>query len=198
MPRLITLIIMFLIAGLFGWLVPLKTLFNAFSSLITALSIISAAVFVRLNRGMPSFEWKSADPKKRSHLTSAILDLTKEYVGIIALNGILLSFLIVLTTIGNQEVLIWPHIVQRIISSSLGALIILCIIRMSYVTWRDYDIVHLQKELIDATAHDDDCTQQTKTAAEKIKNIQSSGLKTFSNPLLNHGMIDYFLLCTFL
>ncbi|WP_182356460.1 hypothetical protein [Komagataeibacter europaeus] len=183
MSRSITLIAMFLAACIFGWRVPLETLFNAFSSLTTALSIVSAAVFVRLNRGMPSFEWKSADPKKRSHLTSAILELTKEYVGIIAINGILLSILIILTTYGKPSIAEWSHPIQRITSGLIGGLITLCVIRMSYVTWRDYDIVHLQKELIDATAHDDDSSQQENSATEKLQNIQSAGLKKFpTNP----------------
>ena len=58
MARWLTIIPVSGLAALFGWGVPLVRLFDAFQPMIVALSIMIAAIFVRLNRGMPTLEWK--------------------------------------------------------------------------------------------------------------------------------------------
>ena len=87
MARTLTIAVTLLAAGLFAWAVPLVRLFGAFQPLIVALSIMVAAVFVRLNRGMPTLEWKSLDPVKRKDLTASIVRVTTEYGWIIGING---------------------------------------------------------------------------------------------------------------
>jgi hypothetical protein len=52
---------------------------------MVALSIMAAALFIRLNRGMPALEWKSLEPDNRKSLTAAIVRLSKEYGWIIAI-----------------------------------------------------------------------------------------------------------------
>ena len=64
MGRVITILLTAAFTVLFGWVVPLVHLFDAFQAMTVAFSIIIAAVFVRLNRGMPSLEWKSLEPIK--------------------------------------------------------------------------------------------------------------------------------------
>ncbi len=47
------------------YFVPLAYALEASQPLSVAATIILAAVFVRLNRGMPTLDWKSVDPKER-------------------------------------------------------------------------------------------------------------------------------------
>ncbi len=71
--------------------------------MIVILSVMIAAIFVRLNRGMPSLEWRSLEPEKRKILTTKIVELSDEYVWIVALNGIALVALVSLVVIGKVE-----------------------------------------------------------------------------------------------
>jgi hypothetical protein len=53
----------------------------------------------------------------------------------------------------------------------------LCVARMSYVIWRDLDIVQLQKQLIDASAARDEAEADVKSSTAKIADIRAAGLK---------------------
>lgn len=183
MARWATIIAVVVSAGLFGWAVPLLRLFDAFQPLITALSIMVAAVFVRLNRGMPTLEWKSADPEQRKELTSQIVVLSKEYGWIIALNAAVLLGLVTLSVVGKDEVAMhWPVEVQRLTAFAIGGSGALCIARMAYVVWRDIDVVQLQKRLIDSTASREAVEQQDKIASEKVSSIRASGIRKVDIP----------------
>ena len=57
MIRALNIFVSFASAGLFSWAIPLERLFGAFQPLMIALSIMVAALFIRLNRGMPTLEW---------------------------------------------------------------------------------------------------------------------------------------------
>ncbi len=178
MARWCTIFAVFLSAGLFGWAVPLLRIFGAMQPMITALSIMVAAVFVRLNRGMPSLEWKSVEPNERQVLTTQIVSLAKEYASLIAINATVLLGLVALTAVGRDDVAaIWPQWVQRLTSGLIGALGTLCIARMAYVIWRDIDVVSLQKRLIDGVATDEMIAFETKSADDKIASIKASGLR---------------------
>jgi hypothetical protein len=63
MAWVLTIVWVLGLATLFAWNVPLLRLFDAFQPMVVALSIMVAAVFVRLNRGRPALEWKSLDLK---------------------------------------------------------------------------------------------------------------------------------------
>jgi hypothetical protein len=56
----------------------------------------------------------------------------------------------------------------------------LSVARMAYVIWRDYDVVKLQKYLIDASAARDASELETRASAEKIANIRSAGLRSIA------------------
>lgn len=177
MARTITIVVTLAAAGLFAWLVPLVRLFDAFQPMITALSIMVAAVFVRLNRGMPTLEWKSLDPEKRKELTAAIVRVATEYGWIIGINATVLAGLVTLAVIGKTDAGFWPGWVDRVVSSSIGALVSLCGARMAYVVWRDIDIVRLQKRLIDETAGRETKGREAAVADEKVANIRAAGLR---------------------
>lgn len=177
MVRAITIIVTLGMAGVFAWAVPLSRLFDAFQPLIVAFSIMVAAVFVRLNRGMPTLEWKSLDPKEREGLTTAILGVTVEYGWIIGINASALVGLVTLSAIGEADACLWPDWAQRIISGSIGGLACLCAARMSYVVWRDIDIVRLQKHLIDGAASRESDQFNHALADEKIARIKQAGIQ---------------------
>jgi hypothetical protein len=163
--------------ALFFKYVALITLFGAFPPITVALSIMEAAILVRLNRGMPTLDWKSLETGERSRLTAAIVDLTKEYLVIGAVNAILLALLISLTAIGQESIKLWPIQTGKITSSVVGTLLALCLARMGYVVWRDFDIVRLQKTLIDAAGVRERREREGAAAEKKIADIRISGLR---------------------
>jgi hypothetical protein len=144
--------------------------------MVVALSVIVAAIFVRLNRGMPSLEWKSLEREKRTILTTKIVELSKEYVAIVAITGIALIALVTLVVIGKDAISVLSATVQKLISAGVGTLFSLCLARMSYVVWRDCDIMELQKYLIDNVTERDERELETKSANAKIAAIKSAGL----------------------
>jgi hypothetical protein len=177
MARATNIVVTLLAAGLFAWAVPLGRLFGAFQPLIVALSIMVAAVFVRLNRGMPSLEWKSLDPDKRKDLTASIVNLTTEYGWIIGTNAVALAGLVTLSVIGTTDAASWPDGVRRAVAGTVGGLVALCAARMAYVVWRDIDIVRLQKRLIDGAASRETNQREKALAAEKVANIRSANVR---------------------
>jgi len=182
MARMGTIAVTILAAGLFGWAIPLARVFSAIQPVTVALSIMVAAVFVRLNRGVPSLEWKSLDPTKRKDLTASILNVTTEYGWIIGLNATALACLITLTAIGHGDAAQWPLWIRRSVSGGFGALIALCTARMAYVVWRDIDIVRLQKRLIDEAANKEEVERQRAVAEERVSNIRSANVRPVEVP----------------
>lgn len=177
MARMITIVVTLVAAGLFAWAVPFARLFGAFQPLIVALSIMVAAVFVRLNRGMPALEWKSLDPDKRQDLTASIVKVTIEYGWIIGINAVALAGLVTLSVIGAPEAIGWPEWIRRVASGSVGGLISLCAARMTYVVWRDIDIVRLQKRLIDGSAGSESLDRERALAEIKVMEFKSANVR---------------------
>ncbi len=177
MARAPTIVLTLIVAGLFAWAVPLMRLFVAFQPLVVALSIMVAAVFVRLNRGMPTLEWKSLDPDKRKDLTASIVSVTTEYGWIIGINAVALIGLVALSVIGAEDVALWPEEARRTVASVVGGLVTLCASRMAYVVWRDIDIVRLQKRLIDGAASKESEEREFALADEKVARIRGANVR---------------------
>ncbi|MCK8788184.1 hypothetical protein M0638_27935 [Roseomonas sp. NAR14] len=168
-------------AAFFGYAVDLLHLLPALQPIVVGLSIMAAAVFVRLNRGMPTLDWKTLEPRQRSNLTAAIVSLTAEYGAILAMMGITLVALVTITTLGVDYVkLNWSKEMRSYASSFIGALLSLCASRMAYVIWRDYDIVRLQKILIDKAGEKESTENQQKASSEKVVAMKSAGLRRIS------------------
>lgn len=167
-------------AALFGWGVPLLRLFDAFQPMIVALSIMLAAILVRLNRGMPTLDWKSLEPEERSRLTASIVALTKEYAYIVGIKAVLITTLVSLTVV-KEEAKLWGDWTGRGVSAAIGALAALSVARMGYVIWRDYDIVRLQKKLIDASGVREKLEAETKASSQRVADIRSAGLRKISS-----------------
>lgn len=177
MARMTTIVATLVGAGLFAWAVPLARLFGVFQPLIVALSIMVAAVFVRLNRGMPTLEWKSLDPEKRKDLTASIVSVTTEYGWIIGINAAALAGLVALSAIGIADAAVWPENVRRAVAGTVGGFAALCTARMAYVVWRDIDIVRLQKRLIDGAASREADEQERALADSKVASIRAANVR---------------------
>lgn len=182
MARVGTIIVVLVAGLLFGWAVPLSRIFSAIQPISVALSIMIAAVFVRLNRGMPTLEWKSVDPDGRKKLTASVLELTKEYGAIIGVGAVALVGLVTLSAIGKEDAARWTFLVQRLVSGSLGAVVSLCVARMSYVVWRDIDVVRLQKHLIDGLGDKESLEREDALAGTKVADIRSAGVRRVEVP----------------
>jgi hypothetical protein len=172
-----TIIVTFLVGGLFAWAVPLMRLFGAFQPLTVALSIMVAAVLVRLNRGMPTLDWKSLDPAGRKTLTASVVTVVIEYGWIIGISATVLAGLVALSVVGAQDAALWPEWIQRSVSGAVGGLVTLCAARMAYVVWRDIDIVRMQKHVIDEAASREADERQRVLADEKVTSIRAANLR---------------------
>ena len=178
MVRALTLIFVAGVVVIFWAFVPLERLFDAFQPMVVALSVIIAAIFVRLNRGMPTLEWKSLERQKRTELTARIVELSKEYVAIVAINGTALIALVTLVVAGKDHTMANLSVpIQKGVAAGVGALFSLCLARMAYVVWRDCDIMELQKYLIDNAAERDDKELEIKAAEQKLLNMKGAGLR---------------------
>lgn len=178
MARFFTLAFTVLMAGVFAWGVPLDRLFGAIQPLIVAFSIMVAAVFVRLNRGMPTLEWKSLEPARRKQLTTSILSLAVEYGWIIGINAVALAGLLAISVIGVDIACSWPGWGRRLVAGIVGGVVALCTARMAYVVWRDIDIVRLQKSLIDDLAEAEATKADIDSAEKKVATMRSAGIRT--------------------
>lgn len=177
MAQLATILMTVLVALAFGLGVPLENVARVLQPTTVALSIVTAAVFVRLNRGMPSLDWKSLDIDERKNLTSEIVSLTLEYTRIVALNFLILVICVAGSIYGPEDRHNFPDLVSRVLSAGMGFLLALAAARMSYVVWRDYDIVKLQKKLIDGAGEKERIELETKSAVTNIEAMRTAGLK---------------------
>lgn len=189
MRRWATIVLCLGIGGAFAWGVPLNKLFDALSLVSNALAIIAAGLLVRLNRTMPSLEWKSIDPDQRQRLTAQIVGLTREYLVILALVAAFIGVVVTLIAIGKDGlfgtppqphhavVQGWPSWLHRTLSGVVGLGISLIVVRMGYVVWRDYDIVRLQKTVIDTAAAKEQLSAQQSAADTKVAAMTSANLK---------------------
>ena len=182
--RLATIVMVALGAVSFWTFVSLPRLIEGFSSMTVVFSITAAAVLVRLNRGMPTLDWKSLKPNERRRLTQHILSITKEYVVVLATVGILLVALVALTVVGKDVVVGtatvpgWPSLVKKGISTVVGGLSTLALLRMMYVVWRDYDVVRLQKALLDDAGLREEKEQEAEAGKRRLADIRSSRVNT--------------------
>ena len=178
MAQIATILIVAAGGLLFGLFVPLARLYQALPQMVTALSIMAAALLVRLNRGMPAIDWKSVEPKARKKLTGQMQGITGEYVVILAIAAVLTALLVILQVLGSDYInATWLDGTKRAMAAIVGGLVALSITRMGYVVWRDYDIVRTQRAVLDAAADADQAEHEVELADKKIAAIKGAGLR---------------------
>lgn len=177
MLRLATIFAVLTIGAVFAFGVPLPNVMLANGQATVALSIMTAAIFVRLNRGMPTLDWKPLTADERKRLTAAVLSLTGEYTFIVGLNAALLVMLVVCSVYDSSYWLAFPEWMARSVSGLVGGLLALAASRMGYVVWRDYDVVRLQKVLIDQSGEREEVERQAKVAAQAVEAMRQTSLR---------------------
>jgi len=167
---------MLLLAFVFWRWMTLDRLVDILQPLIVALSIMAAALLVRLNRGMPTLDWKSLEIAERKNLTQKIVELSREYMVVLALQAVTLAALLVLVVNKTSSFDSVPYGSKGVLAG-LGALLGLCICRMAYIVWRDLDIVRLQRKLIDDSADREAIEKASADALANVTSIRASGLR---------------------
>jgi hypothetical protein len=179
MVRVLTICVTFFGAGVFWRWVPPDQFSKLVQPLIVALSIMAAGLLVRLNRGMPTLDWKSLDPNERKMLTQRVVELTREYSLMLLLQALALIDLLVLVVASPDQL---STNGQHAAFAVTGALLGLCLARMAYVVWRDLDIVNLQKKLIDDAADQETLKKAQEDARSNVAAIRASGLRPGPKP----------------
>ncbi len=165
------------VAVIAGWQIDVARLFNVFPPIVVCLSIMAAAVFVRLNRGMPTLDWKSLTGSDRKRITSAIEGLSLEYIGVLAINAFAILMLIVASGLGPKDAIALPSQLQSIFVAAFVGTVLLAVYRMAYVVWRDYDIIKLQRKLIDDAVDRETNDLEKKEAENRLAEMRSANLK---------------------
>jgi hypothetical protein len=179
--RLLNICAMAVIGFAFSRWMTLALLKDILQPLIVAISIMAAALLVRLNRGMPTLDWQSLEVAERKVLTHRVVELSREYMFVLALQFITLVILLALSLTKDTAFNGWPY-GPAVVLGALGAVLGLCISRMAYIVWRDTDIVKLQKKLIDDSADRQAIEKASQDALTTVNAIRNSGLKDHSKP----------------
>jgi hypothetical protein len=166
-------------ASLFASYLTRDDLLVILQPLVVALSIMAAALLVRLNRGMPTLDWKSLEASERKILTSKIVKLTREYMVVLAVHAFTLVVLLIFPIPGTKHL---SSSTQFVLLALVGGLVGLAISRMAYIVWRDYDVVRLQKKLIDESADREAVNKASEEALSKVTAIRASGLRPGPKP----------------
>jgi hypothetical protein len=140
------------------------------SALLAVVSIMAAAILVRLNRGVPSVDWKSVEPDYLRNLLDGIERITRAYV---------ITFVIALICVGTifgVGIITSSQFIYKIqaafaATSVFGVLFGLLSSRMVYIIWLDLDIVRLQRAVIMSAAENIEGEQQKKIADKKIDDM---------------------------
>lgn len=178
-------------ATVFGLLGTLESFAKILQPITVALSIMAAGLLVRLNRGMPTLDWKSLESDDRKILTQKIVELTREYMLVLALHAAALLALLFIAIKEPTALIVVENkaglaaYADRISLAIVGGLLALCVARMAYIVWRDYDIVCLQKKLIDDSADKEAIEKAAKEALSKVSSIQASGLRAGPKPTVS-------------
>jgi hypothetical protein len=178
MSGILTLLAVIVVAAAFGAFVPIDRVLAATQPLVVAVSIMAAAILVRLNRGMPSLDWQSLALDERRRLTKRLVEVTREYVVILALEAVALAVLVslIISKIDSTST-VFAIMIAPIVSAATGGVVVLCFARMAHVVWRDYDIVKLQKVLLDEAGERAATEAAAATAATKLQAMRAAGLR---------------------
>lgn len=183
MMRLLHIVLPSIAAYCFWQWVSFAHLPLTLSQMTSALSIFIAAVLVRLARGMPTLDWKTVPIEKRKVLTCQLVDVSREYAGLLAL---LMLLLIMAVSIGTTSV--WLASLDekwgRLVSAVTGFLVVLSVLRFGYVVWRDLDIVSLQKVVIDEMADQERAVKNAEIASGKLQQMRQANLSGGPGPVI--------------
>ena len=145
------------------------------SILLSFEAIIAAAVLVRLNRGVPSLDWKAVDVEAAERLLRRLEEVAKVYIALIAMTLISITILLAVIYL-NTQAFSYKRDIMVALSASFGTILGLVLGRMAYVVWLYLDIVRLQSAVIVSAARAEEAKKQEKVASEKLATIEATRL----------------------
>lgn len=148
------------------------------SMLLTFQGIIAAAVLVRLNRGVPSLDWKAVKYDAVEKLLQRLEDIAKSYIAVVIINAISI-FILIFIQFYNKPEYLYSEKVIMILSTIFGCLLGLLLGRMTHVVWLDLDIVRLQKAVILSAAESENKKTQILSASEKLSEMEKVRITAF-------------------
>ncbi|MFS8143733.1 hypothetical protein [Rhizobium sp. BR 249] len=176
-------LIVVIVAALAGWQLNISRLFPTFQPISVVLSIMAAAIFVRLNRGMPTIDWKSLTGEERNRIAERMVAIAGDYVVGLGFSGCSIATLVCLVALGPQQATSLSREMQVGIVSwfifSLGA----STVWMGYVIWRDYDIMLLQKQVIEEATLREQRERDIQAAKEKSAAMKASSVTVAPTPV---------------
>lgn len=146
------------------------------SMLLSFEALIVGAVLVRLNRGLPSIDWKMVDATPIERLLNRLEEAAKVYIIIVVACAV--SICILLASIYVDKVTFAYKLTTSLfLSTTFGVLLGFVISRMTFVVWLDLDIVRLQRAVILASAKSQNSDKQIKAAEDKLTAINNARIR---------------------
>lgn len=141
------------IAAFAAWFaVPLDFWHEARPSLLTAFSVIAAAVMVRLARGLPFTNADHFEVDEIRQVTAAIKQIMRSLQALI---GFILGTMIAVTFVDRVKALFDEYglpqtrfVAEHALSASLGFCLVFVLIRIIQVVRGDYSLVELQSKFM--------------------------------------------------
>jgi len=184
MRKLLPFIILTIVAAAFaGWKLDILRLFPIFQPVSVILSIMAAAIFVRLNRGMPTIDWKALTVDGRQRITGRMVSIARDYIVGLGFSFFSLAFLVCLVGVGVEQAATLPHWLQVTLVSGFVLSLTNAVVWMGYVIWRDYDIMLLQKEVIEEAAKREQREKEKEAANEKTATMKASSVVVAPTPV---------------
>jgi len=145
------------------------------SILLSFEAIIAAAVLVRLNRGVPSLDWKSVDVEAADRLLRRLEEVAKVYIALIAMTLVSIVIILAILYVGTLQFDYKQNVIIGL-STVFGVILGVVLGRMTYVVWLDLDIVRLQSAVILSAAKAEDAKKQVEAASGKLAAIEAARL----------------------
>lgn len=137
------------------------------TALLSVFAIFAAAVLVRLNRGLPSVEWKFVEEDALKRLMDRMEEVTRDYVAVLLVIFSGMVSAVTLLVIGDD--FDWGGVeITRVVSGICGGLFGLSLSRMAHLVWLDVSIFKLQRAVVESSAKATSVANHAKAAASKI------------------------------
>jgi hypothetical protein len=176
-------------AGAAATYVPMHTWGALRTSLLPAMSVIAAAILVRLNRGFPFNNADQFTLEEARRLVASIVGIVKSLRMLIIAVIVSMLWLAMSPTLAphvSDFTAKWPIIpADRILSGSIGMLLAYSIFRIFQVVQSDVDLAILQGELLERAIQRKAASQFVATQPADAERGAIAGASGFGRPLSN-------------
>lgn len=143
------------------------------TAFLSVFAIFAAAVLVRLNRGIPSVEWKLVEDDALKRLMDRMEEVAHDYVTVLlVIFGGMVSAIAILIVGDNFD--LGRVEITQILSGICGGFFGLSISRMAHLVWLDVSIFKLQRTVIESSAQTKTVAGHTLVAAAKLEEMSNA------------------------